>query len=233
MRKCKLKVSHSTPPPFRLPLPLCLITCFLIRNPPHFPDGAPAPFATWRRHTQGERKTYKNFYTWFRFIALWLCFCVSAQEKREGGVRGERAKGSNFATRCTRGGGGGDFSCLWIFQSQKDTQLETFNTLTANWIRIQIIHPPLFPPLSLPLTYLPPYSFFFFHFFFLCLRWNKCKTLTGISLPESIAKLLVSFMFLFTDTTNTLHDPPPPLSQPLLVITFDDLLHGARAVNCQ
>lgn len=225
---------HTPPPPPPsppTPLPYILLSD---SQSPSLPKRRPCSICTWRRHTQGERKTYKNFYTWFRFIALWLCFCVSAQEKRVGGVR---VKGQRAATsRRDVGGwrGVGAFSCLWIFQSQKDTQLETFNTLTANWIRIQIIHPPLFPPsLSLPLTHLP-LLILFFPLFFLCLRWDKCKTLTGISLPESIAKLLVSFMFLFTDTTNTLHDPPPPLlSQPLLVITFDDLLHGARAVNCQ
>lgn len=153
------------PPPLRQPIPLCLITCFLIRNPPHLPNGAPAPFAL-EEDTHRESVKLIKISTHDFALLLYDSAFVCLHRQREGVGWGWKGKGQQLRDEMYEGGGGGGgFSCLWIFQSQKDTQLETFNTLTANWIRIQIIHPPLFPPLSLPLAHLPLLILFFPLFF--------------------------------------------------------------------
>lgn len=223
-----------TPP---LPSPLCLITCFLIRNPPHFP-----PFAL-EEDTHRESVKLIKISTHDFALLLYDSAFVCLHRKR-----GERAKGSNdsnFATtRCRNHGwweavGRGGILLLMNISKPERHAARNFQHTDCQ-LNSDSNNPPTIipPPSSLSLnTLTPPYSFIFplLHTHFLCLRWDKCKTLTGISLAESIAKLLVSFMFLFTDTTNSLHGPLSRRthSAPLLVITFDDLLHGARAVNCQ
>lgn len=146
------------------------------------------------------------------FMTLLLCVCTG---KERGWGEGERAKGSNFATRCRRVAGGGGILLLMNISKPERHAARNFQhtdcQLNSDSNNPPTIIPP--PPSFSSLNTLTP-THSFFSTFFLCLRWDKCKTLTGISLAESIAKLLVSFMFLFTDTTNTLHDPPPSFAAP-------------------
>lgn len=71
------------PPPLRLPLPLCLITCFLIRNPPHFPNGAPAPFAL-EEDTHRESVKLIKISTHDFALLLYDSAFVCLHRKREG-----------------------------------------------------------------------------------------------------------------------------------------------------